>query len=131
MSHELKRVWNKGTHQASLYCEDCQTVYPYRWIDYVEGKEVCPHISGIKCNQCKNDMMSEMGHSVYGLEARVSAGYESITLHDCTEYRFRLCEECLAKVFEQFEIPVQVREYLGGDVVEARWHDGKKGKDWQ
>jgi len=128
-AHELTRVFDKGARRAALYCKDCNTVYPYDWADYKDGEPSCPVLAGAHCNQCGLNMMSDDMGCVYGLEARFAGGYQSTALYDCTEYRFRLCEECLAKLFEQFDSPVKVRQYMGGDNM--NWRDGSKGKDWK
>lgn len=71
---------------------------------------------------CPNDSAN---HDVpFGLvEAKVSGGYSSPALSDCTNYAFSICEVCLRKIFEGFLIKPKISEYmigvLGGDNVDT------------
>lgn len=52
--------------------------------------------------------------SPHGLvEARVSGGYHSFHLMDCTSYTFSLCEKCLRSLFDGFAVPPFVRDSNG------------------
>lgn len=108
MAHELKRIWSKAVDHAVMYCEDCETAYPYEWL---KNHEICPSITGISCNRCGQDMLSEQG-AIYGHEAFMSSGYESPVFEDGYQYRWRLCEKCLQEMFSQFVLPVERRSYL-------------------
>lgn len=70
----------------------------------------------IPCNKCgketgKIDHKHHVGY--YGLvNAKVTGGYWSEDLSDCVEYKFSLCEKCLAELMLSFKIPVQQRLYM-------------------
>jgi hypothetical protein len=53
--------------------------------------------------------MDKFGNDYEGLlGARVCGGYGS-KLGDCSEYEFDLCEDCLDKLFDEFEIDPLVK----------------------
>jgi uncharacterized cysteine cluster protein YcgN (CxxCxxCC family) len=65
------------------------------------------------CSQIKKFSEDDARGDVYGLpEVVVTGGYLSRALADCTEYRFSLCEECLAEMFKTFKIPAGERDYM-------------------
>lgn len=141
MTHELKRVWQNqgsscGPRGWGLYCADCRVVFPVDWIQDPEDPK-CPRLTGLPCNQCGTDILTEyryLGEGYrraatqlsYGLSTIVTGGYESPKLYDNNQYRFRMCESCLVKLFTDFTVPVDVREYtLGED-----WHPATED-DWK
>lgn len=51
------------------------------------------------------------GPNLYGLiEQTVTGGCDSYALQDLRSYTFSMCEGCLKVLFDDFKIPVQVKE---------------------
>lgn len=77
------------------------------------------------CNACGGCLCpsDSANHDVpFGLvDAKVSGGYNSPALSDCTNYKFSICESCLRKIFDGFVVKPEISEYhlgvLGGDDV--------------
>jgi hypothetical protein len=110
--HEMKPV-RVGTKRMHV-CLECARVWPADLIQNPDNPQ-CPKVTGVSCNQCGTDIMTEYGALSYGLSTVVSGGYESQHLQDCTHYRFRICERCLVKLFTGFTVPVDVRVYTDGE----------------
>ena len=78
------------------------------------------------CNACGGCLCPDgsANHDIpHGLvDAKVSGGYDSPALSDCTNYKFSVCETCLRKIFDGFAIKPEISEYmlgvLGGDDVD-------------
>jgi hypothetical protein len=68
------------------------------------------------CNACGGCLCPNEESAPYGLvEAKVSGGYGSPALSDCTNYKFSICETCLRKIFDGFTIKPKISEYTLGD----------------
>lgn len=63
-------------------------------------------IESITCNQCGESLHNGMNYEGL-IGAYVQGGYGA-KLGDSVEYKFDLCETCLAKLFETFKIPALV-----------------------
>jgi hypothetical protein len=63
-------------------------------------------VDDVICNKCgKSCRPSKEVPDFYGLiEASFTTGYESAALPDGSIYTFSLCENCLAELFETFQI---------------------------
>jgi len=122
MKHQTKRIWDRTSKKWATFCPTCEEVYDEG--DIRAG--LCPAVLGTTCNMCLDEMkIPEDGKEsdAYGLEAKVSAGFYSPVLPDGYEYKFRICESCLVRIFETFEKPVERKAYMGGEEGEHRWHD--------
>jgi hypothetical protein len=67
------------------------------------------------CNKCGQSCSIPLDdrYNDYGLiDARVTGGYESSVLDDCTSYMFSLCENCLVDLFDSFVTPPVVHDLL-------------------
>jgi len=71
-------------------------------------------VSDVICNKCGQSCRpSEEVPDFYGLiEASFTTGYESKALPDGVCYSFSLCEGCLAKLFDTFQIKPEIKEYF-------------------
>jgi len=69
------------------------------------------------CNMCGGELCEKDEHYPSGLvEARVSGGYNSFHLFDCTSYEFSLCEDCLRnKLFPLLKVPPKVFDHISGE----------------
>lgn len=73
------------------------------------------------CNQCGNSLETAIGsegyQSDYGLrDLKVTGGYCSNHLMDCTTYTFSLCEKCLRHLFMGFTIKPDLHDEIGQDL---------------
>jgi len=84
------------------------------------GKHIC-NLCGFPCSPPEE---SSLNNDMGLIDAYVCGGYDSTAgngygaLDDTVEYRFSLCEFCLDWLFEKFQIPVEVRDYIGGEEIE-------------
>lgn len=71
-------------------------------------------VDDVICNKCgKSCRPSDEVPDFYGLiEASFSTGYESKALPDGMSYTFSLCEECLAELFDSFQIEPEEKTFF-------------------
>ena len=104
-----------GDLDEAIRCRTCRGTGIVRtresWVCNACGGCLCPGDPG--------------NHDVpHGLvETKVSGGYSSPALSDCTNYKFSICETCLRKIFDGFAIKPEISEYmigvLGGDDMDT------------
>jgi len=71
---------------------------------------ICNMCGGSCCNYVNEYAEDDKPYS--GLvEYTVYGNYWSKPLDDMTEYTFSICESCLLKLFNKFEVPVQITDY--------------------
>lgn len=73
-----------------------------------------------QCNQCGGDCLlggypEDIKVANGLLNAKVRGQYGSQNLEDMIEYQFSLCEKCLVKLFQSFQIPPKQKDYLIGE----------------
>lgn len=109
--------------------EPCPACAESRGSGDLDSAASCPRCKGTGmrrtreswiCNACGKSLCPESDGCPYGLvEAKVSGGFNSPALSDCTNYEFSICENCLRKIFDEFAIKPMISEYmvgvLGGD----------------
>lgn len=88
----------------------------------------------ILCNMCGECMCPAIGtmneqvpHGLY--KAKVTGGYDSYHLFDCTGYTFSFCEKCLRQLFVQCKIKPQVNDLGFGDHFEYVERDEQNWED--
>ena len=79
-----------------------------------EKKAYLEENEDILCNNCGESLLYFWGGKyITGLkDCEVRGGYWTPgILEDLVKYKFNLCEKCLKKIFNKFEIPVEEKEY--------------------
>lgn len=75
------------------------------------------------CNMCGKECEDDF-NDILGLHILVTGGYNSTpgvgngALDDCTEYKCTICEFCLDHIFQSFQIPVSVKDYIHSEYID-------------
>jgi len=103
----------KGDFEEAVSCRSCKGTGILR----TRESWVCNACGGCLCPGDSADHESPHGL----VEAKVSGGYSSPALSDCTNYAFSICEACLRKIFDGFAVKPKISDYMigvaGGDDV--------------
>lgn len=99
-------------------CSDCEN-----WTNEHRLKNLCKQCNNSKffidpkerlCNKCGECLcpLDTINHNVpHGLvDAKVTGGYNSYHLFDCTSYIFSICEKCLRGLFIEFKIKPTIND---------------------
>lgn len=68
----------------------------------------------------------------HGLEdVKVTGGYDSYHLFDCTTYTFSFCEECLRKLFNQCKIKPKVEDTIDLHPIAYAWQKDQEAYEYR